>query len=132
MNIGERIKKHRLLKGWDGYAELARQLKTKDVEVTPEAVSQYERGKIKPGRGVRKALAELFGVTEAYLEFGHGAAPAGLEAPSDEEWELIEGFRECRPEVQEVVQSLVQVGQLLSTQTNRTNQQQQKTVKKRK
>lgn len=114
MKIGDRIRKCRNLKGWS-YAEVARQLLTLGVEITPEVVSLYEKHKTKPGRAVRKALATLFGVTEAYLEFGPQVASESPDSPTEEELDLIAVYRDCDPEIQQVVEALLEAGRILAS-----------------
>lgn len=62
-NVGNKIKKARLVKG------IKQKTLAKELEVSPQAVSGWERGEALPAPDKRKALCELLGVTQNELFF---------------------------------------------------------------
>lgn len=75
--IGKRISTLRRLKSWSR-PELGRQMAAaigKKKPFSGELIRLYETGTNEPGNEARRALALVFGKTEAYIEFGEGDAP---------------------------------------------------------
>ncbi len=68
--IGQRIERYRLRKGFKKRPELARAMEIHGVKVTGEMIRLYETDKHPPPRRVRAAMAKIFEVGEAVLEFG--------------------------------------------------------------
>lgn len=106
-------------------AELARALTAAGYKIHPEGVRLWELPeghpkKTKPTRDAVKALAVVFKPrTEAYFE-GYGSKPIGAEAHgmsyTEEEDNLILAYRDCPEDIQDIVQNLLQVGQILGQQ----------------
>lgn len=85
-------------KGWKKRPPLVKALKAIGVEITAEAIRQYENDEAKPGPEVRAGLAKVYGVSPAAIEFG-GEEPRaghGVDVSAREEI-LIELYRGLFP-----------------------------------
>lgn len=104
--IGARIRRLREAKGWSR-PELGRQMKAIGLGVSGEMVRLYEEDKNRPGVDARKALAAVFNLSEAYIEFGKQdvARQSAAEYRTVSEWALdvARRFDDLSPDCQEHV-----------------------------
>jgi transcriptional regulator with XRE-family HTH domain len=106
--IAERILRLRNSKTWSR-PELGRELASaigKKKPYSGEAVRRWEEGLDQPGRKARAALAKVFGLSEAYIEFGPATASRVTQVQeqqaqpyhlTDEERSLIASYRRADP-----------------------------------
>lgn len=78
MSISKRITQEREKKGWN-QSELARALSSAGQKVTPQSVQQWEKGETAPRPKKIAAMAQLFGVDAAWLQYG---TSSNVEAPA--------------------------------------------------
>jgi transcriptional regulator with XRE-family HTH domain len=94
---GQYLTKLRLAKGWKKRPPLVEALRNQGIEITAEAIRQYENDEAKPKPHVRAALAKVYGVSEEAVEFGREQATAaggatGLHAREEILIELYRGL----------------------------------------
>jgi transcriptional regulator with XRE-family HTH domain len=107
--IGDRIRRERILRGWKR-PRVIQELEKHGVELTAEAIRRYEMHKDNPGKDVRRGLSMVFGKDEAYLEFGYSIKPPKGEGLSGKELQIAAEFRECSPDIQDIIEALLIVG----------------------
>ena len=110
LTLAERLLQERLLRAWKR-PRVVQELKKHGVDVSAEAIRRYENGIDKPGDDVLKGFAALYERDEAYLRYGP-QKPKGEHTSarlSVRETELALGFRDCAPEIQEVIELVVEV-----------------------
>lgn len=107
--IGDRIRRERILKGWNR-PDVVKELEKRGIEITAEAIRLYETHQNNPGRAVRAGLAAIFGKDESYLEFGHSIKNGKGEEVSGKELQILSGYRDSPPEIQQIIEALTIVG----------------------
>lgn len=83
IGFGDRVAQERRIKSVVEWRDLEKQEIAKALKVDNATVGRWERGTI-PDDTMLVRVAEYYGVTPAYLRYGHGPRRAGGLAPESE------------------------------------------------